>query len=453
MKNLEQFVIEAENPLDEIGRKKLRVDKKSKNRVKWAVDEPVDDGALRGYEDYTDSMEDLIDKFEVEEDFFILGRAGWGKTSTIENLAAKYDRKVVTVYLDKAEAVDLGGIPVPVQAKVKGKVKNALGEREEREFAKQMKALPDWASYMFEHPDTDFLLFFDEMNQAAPDVMNALMPIILKHEICGIEFDNFFVGAAGNFEDENEAVSELSAPLKSRLKPIITWEVNTEKAWKQVFKFLHRKWDKYITKDFVDKFEEAATCFDNPREIEMKIFQYAYRIKTTGDTERNDASRYLRRLHGLAKEGLSRTEQKQLETLADTIYAFIAGNDTEQKSRKRSKNGDMIPENAMEVLRSGMMKGMFSAAVIDKETGKEKNVLFGISEDTARKVINEDVCNEEMFERAINKLKADGLEWKYKTKSEWLGVKKTWKDPETYNFKLTKYTKIIPLSTRSKSND
>ena len=136
MKNLEQFVIEAENPLDEIGRKKLRVDKKSKNRVKWAVDEPVDDGALRGYEDYTDSMEDLIDKFEVEEDFFILGRAGWGKTSTIENLAAKYDRKVVTVYLDKAEAVDLGGIPVPVQAKVKGKVKNALGEREEREFAK-----------------------------------------------------------------------------------------------------------------------------------------------------------------------------------------------------------------------------------------------------------------------------------------------------------------------------
>ena len=42
------------------------------------------------------------------------------------------------------------------------------------------------------------------MNQAQPCVMNALMPIVLKNVICNVQFDNFMVGAAGNFEDENE---------------------------------------------------------------------------------------------------------------------------------------------------------------------------------------------------------------------------------------------------------
>ena len=77
------------------------------------------------------------------------------------------------------------------------------------------------------------------MNQAQPDVMNALMPIVLEHEIAGRKYgptdkngkvteSNFFVGAAGNFEDENDAVNELSGPLKSRFKPIIVWKTHDE---------------------------------------------------------------------------------------------------------------------------------------------------------------------------------------------------------------------------------
>ena len=291
--------------LSNVKGKDPQVDPNSKNRIKWAVDEPESDEANDDLDlnspDNTESLEDLIDKFDTEEDFFIIGRAGWGKTSLIKKLAKKYNRVVLTVYLDKAEAVDLGGIPVPVKSNTKGKVKNALGKYEEREFAKQVKALPEWASLMYENLDTDFLLFFDEMNQAAPDVMNALMPIVLEHEICGIKFDNFFVGAAGNFEDENGAVSELSGPLKSRFKPLITWEVNTERAWKQTFKYLHKKWDKVITKELVNAFEDAATCFENPRELEMKIFQYIYRIKVKGG-ERNNPNKYLRRLQNLAVE-------------------------------------------------------------------------------------------------------------------------------------------------------
>ena len=160
-------------------------------------------------------------KFKAQEPFFILGEAGWGKTSIIKDMAKRFKRQVITIYLDKAEKEDLGGIPAPI--------KNADGR-----VTRKMLA-PDWAEYMADHPETQFLLFFDEMNQATPDIMNALMPIVLEHQICGKKYDNFFVGAAGNFEHENDAVSDLSAPLTSRFKPIIVWETGTEEAWHEAF--------------------------------------------------------------------------------------------------------------------------------------------------------------------------------------------------------------------------
>ena len=81
------------------------------------------------------------------------------------------------------------------------------------------------------------------MNQAAPDVMNALMPIILKNEICGKSFKNYIVGAAGNFEHENDAVNELSEPLLSRFGGIITWKTGGEAEWKSAFNWMKNKWE------------------------------------------------------------------------------------------------------------------------------------------------------------------------------------------------------------------
>ena len=155
MKKLENFVVEYRTKktptLDEVDGKKPQEDPTSKNKVKWAVDEPEDDDATNGIdlnsEDNTESMEDLIDKFDTEEDFFIIGKAGWGKTSIIKKLAKKYGKKVVTVYLDKAEATDLGGIPIPTKGKT---------------GAVQEKAMTSWAKIMEDEPDQDFLLFFDD---------------------------------------------------------------------------------------------------------------------------------------------------------------------------------------------------------------------------------------------------------------------------------------------------
>ncbi len=429
MKNLEQFVLEGNFFINEEN-SKLKVDKNSKNKIKWAVDEPTDNEASDGVdlnsEDNTDSMEDLIDKFDTEEDFFIIGRAGWGKTSIIKKLAKKYNKKVITVYLDKAEAVDLGGIPIPTKGKT---------------GAVQEKAMPSWAKVMQDEPDQEFLLFFDEMNQAAPDVMNALMPIVLEHEICEVKFDNFFVGAAGNFEDENGAVNELSGPLKSRFKPLITWETGGA-AWKPAFKYLHKKWDNVLSKELINQFEEAADCFAHPRALEMKVFQYIHRMNVNGG-ERNSAKKYLRRLQNLAKEDLSRTESKQLEKLADSMYSFISGESKSEKpSRRSSKDSNMVPDSIKETIRSAMKDGYVT---IDLEIdGKTKKVKFGVCKETIKDIIDSDACNAEMIERTIRKFENDGITWKYDKPQDWKKLKL--EDPldEKWGFKVTSKTKVIP---------
>lgn len=387
----------------------------------WGISEPVDDEAMEDIDlnspDNTEAMEDLIDKFDAEEDFFIQGEAGWGKTSIIEALARKYKRKVITVYLDKAEATDLGGIPVPVQGKT---------------GAVQDIAMPGWAKIMEDNPDDKFLLFFDEMNQADPGVMNALMPIVLKHEVCGRQFgpkvkvgnkwkvkhSNFFVGAAGNFDYENKGgISELSGPLKSRFKPIIKWESGGA-AWKSAFGYLHKKYDQILGKELVDMFEDNAELFYNPREIEHKIFKFMIAIKENGDLARNKASKYLRRLDALAKEELSRDQKNALSKLAESIASYIAGEIKGEESGRRKKDSDMISTEDKEIVKLAMEKGY----LIDEESG----VKYGFSRENINTMIPDDM-NQEMFERLVKNLERSGVKFKYEKDSEW--KKKGYKDP------------------------
>ena len=383
--------------------------------IDWAVGEPEDDDAASDIDlnspDNTESMEDLIDKFDAEEDFFIIGQAGWGKTSTIKALCKKYKRIPVTVYLDKAVASDLGGIPVPVKSKT--------------DKAVQEMAMPSWAAVMLDNPNTDFLLFFDEMNQAAPDVMNALMPIVLEHEICNVKFKNFFVGAAGNFERENDAVNELSGPLKSRFKPLITWEAGTARAWKSVFNYLHKAWDKKLGKAFVDQFEQNSDLFDNPREIEHKIFTFIEKIKgKEGTSERNKPEKWLRRLKNLAKEDLTRTQEQNLAKLAETMHKFVKGESQEEAAaegaRKSRKDAEMIDQNIINAVKKGMKYGYIE----QKEGGK--TVMYGISRENIY-TLEESEINREQMERLIRKLEADGLKFKFEKDEEWKA--KGYKDP------------------------
>ena len=407
--NLQEFVMRIEE-----GRRPKNIEGKpaEKNGTDglYGVDEPTDNSAVVEIpkEQLNKNMKKLLMKFRTEEDFFIIGRAGWGKTSIIRDLADKFGRKVETVYLDKAVASDLGGIPVP------GKTRKGHG--------KQEMLMPDWAATMNENPDIDYLLFFDEMNQAAPDVMNALMPIVLEHEVCRVPFDNFFVGAAGNFADEND-VNELSGPLRSRFKPIIMWQPD----WKAAFSNLHEKWDSILGKDFVNKFEENEDLFDNPREVEHKIFKFTNNLKKSGMYSEFDADDYLDRLNDIVRENLQRNEKAAVKKLAEYMYDYM--NDklaakAEKSSRStRNKGMDMVSDVTKNAIRKAMRQGY-----LEQREGKDQHtVRYGISRENIAAATDSEECNAEMPQRIINKLEADGVKFKFEKDSQW--KKLGYKDP------------------------
>jgi hypothetical protein len=265
------------------------------------------------------------------------------------------------------------------------------------------------------------------------------MPIVLKHTICGYKFDNFFVGAAGNFDYESDAVAELSGPLKSRFKPIITWVTGDAKSWKSAFKYLHKKWDKVISKSLVDAFEESAMCFDNPREIEMKIFQVIHRLKVNGG-KINNPNVHLRRLKGLAKEDLTRTQEKELERLADGMFNFVAGK-SEETSGRRGKNSQQVPKSIQTFIESGMKKG-YVAVDIPQSDGTTKKVRFGVCKETIAEIIDEEECNAEMLERTIAKYEANGLTWKYDKPQDWAKLKLEDPMDDKWSLVITSKTKI-----------
>ena len=383
--------------------------KKNGTGGKFAIDEPTDNDVVEplSKDQLNKNMKRLLMKFKADEPFFIMGEAGWGKTSIIKSMAKRFGRTVITVYLDKCEATDLGGIPVPREDK--------------RGNAYVDSAMPAWAQYMLEHDDKQFLLFFDEMNQADGAVMNALMPIVLETEVCGVKFDNFIVGAAGNFDHENDAVNELSGPLKSRFKPIIVWETGGDAEWKQAFDYMHKNWDSKLGEDgpeYINLLYENRDLFQNPREVEHKILKLCSKMVDTDDKDLFDVEDYLDRLEGLAKEDLNRTQEDKLKKLAEATYNLVNGLSLSPE-RKRSKGKEMMDETLKNTIKKAMRNGFMTNGPDSSDKRK-----YGISKENAPLVfcdpeMTENACNREMFDRYINKLEADGLKFKYETDDEW----------------------------------
>lgn len=388
-------------------RKKGKDAKKNGTHGNWAVEPPYDDGAVEkiSKEDMNMNLKRLKAKFVANEPFFIQGRAGWGKTSIIKDMAKRYGRHIITVYLDKAVASDLGGIPVPVEGK-KG-------------TAKIVNAMPEWAAYMLENDDKEFLLFFDEMNQAAPDVMNTLMPIVLENVICNIQFDNFMVGAAGNLEEENrQGVNKLSGPLESRFKPIIKWEID----WKAAMKHLVKKYKDELPQEVLDVFAEIPDIFVNPRELEHKVFKWMIRVKAAGEeaVEDFDAEYYFDQLERTAKENLSQTEHKQLVKMADMMYNYLNRWEdyTAEKSANDRKNTKTVKldektrtyweNNVKKAMQSGNLKG----------TGISRENIIAVFTDPEI-TAGQQIFNAEMLERLISKFEIDDIKFKYETDEEW----------------------------------
>jgi MoxR-like ATPase len=453
MKSLNSFINEAgrgrprknadlDSGIRDVDLDYIKGKKADNNGTKGAMyyDEPTDDKAQQGLdkaikkgfytkEELNRNTKRLLMKFKTREPFMIYGEAGWGKSEIVKGMAKRFGMKVITLNIDKIEATDLKGIPVPVQR----------GKRTVQEMA-----FPSWALSIFDNPDQEYLLFLDEMNQATPDVMNALMPIVHEQRIGeeddekgkGLILKNMFVGAAGNYDYENSAVSELSGPLKSRFKPIINWECGTPEAWKSATDYMSKKWENNIPASVLGKVVQYAPYFVNPREVELKILQFTDRMRTSvkedGDADSWDVDIILDRLESLCREDLNRSEKEELKKLAETLYFFIIGKDEESSStgRSRSKGADMIPEEVKKQITKAIRLGYITGEPEGKNKARPK---YGISKENINKIFCTDEygmepINKEMLDRLISKIEADGIKFRYDTNSQFL--KDGMKDPD-----------------------
>lgn len=454
MKNLQSYVNEARQKADAEFNK---VDGKSAERNgshgEWALNPPVDDKPMRDLEKdmeagtfpkklFSKNERALLKKFTARDPFFVQGEAGWGKSEIIESMAKKFGFEVVLLNLDKIPAEDLKGLPTIGTDKHGNK--------------QTMNALPDWARIIINNPDKEFLLFLDEFNQADPNVMNAVMPIVQDNRIGGIKIENYFVGAAGNLEWENEGgVSELSGPLMSRFKPIINWDTSSPEAWDSAFKFLEDKWSKEEIKSLrngektiknnlyknnlavkiLKEIQKCEGCFVNPREIDRKIL-YSINRYIVSDMSWLQPDDILDDLTGLAKKDASRSN---LAKLSDEIYKTIMnkGEEKQSGSRQRSKGLDMVPEELKKTMESVARSGHFKVDGISP-SGKPKQYKYGVSRENfiqvftdedilselASEVGEECLMNAEMVSRLLRKFDEDGVKFKYEKNSDWRNDKR-----------------------------
>lgn len=382
----------------------------------WEVDAPTDDDLMEDLDmaNATNNKRDLVLKMKTKRPFFIQGRAGWGKTTLIKKIAKKFGRSVITVYLDKAEATDLGGIPVPVKNEKTGEVY-------------VQNALPGWAAIIAKHPERKYLLFFDELNHCQADVMKVLMPIVLEGTLGKKSYKNFIVGGAGNTRDEGE-FEELPPALVSRMKPIIQWESNTEATWEEAFKEIHKKWDKVVGEDLVNMVHSCCFLFENPREVEGNILQYCHELVEEGDNEWMTVEDVKRQLDGLLaeeREGVQHYEKqkaKELEAkLATYVHSYIQ---TGGKSASAKPQGRMSRRDDSSAKQNGTIDAELMSDIKDflvqgyvRENGKKYGVAV---ENIQRIVVNPDETplTAEQITWLKNNLKTLGIKPRFETVDE-----------------------------------
>ena len=356
-----------------MGGKKVNVDTdrlvgkpEKHNKNIFAIKPPTDDDVLN-FDGPMPSMNErqIMSRIAADQPFFVMGHAGWGKTSIISNIARKYRKTVIIVNLDHLLPEDLGGIPISVKDEETGRHYQEI-------------LLPTWAQHMYDNPQDDFLLFFDEMNLASNEVLGALMPIILDKRICGIEFKNFMVGAAGNYRSESDCVHDLPSPIISRVAPIIVWNDEDEESWEEAMRWLKNKWSGKLdgkADDVLEVIDKYKMFFKNPREIDHKVFEWMNNIINKAQSMNIPMDKYkhmidknliedmictlfvkdtdVDNLRALKKEIMSNADRKRaVQNITNTIYDALYDTAINSSSQKQSdKLSTMSNEGLQNYLR------------------------------------------------------------------------------------------------------
>lgn len=425
-------------------------------------------------------------KITRNEPFFIIGHAGWAKTSIVRRFAKKFGfDEVLEVHLHQVAREDVNGIPLPEKDEKSGEIMQRL-------------ALPWWATEIIQNQDKDYLLFFDEINQAPPQVMNTLMPIVLDNKLGKQVYDNFVCGSAGNYKSENDSIEDIPAPLMSRFGHPIIWNDNTPEAWEEQLDFWKKsylkpgglvkeakklndvrrtarrngygdeeKFNQFFeeilpdVEKLLDAFTVPCQLFYNPRDLTNFVFFSAIKQRMIVSAHPNmmDLSTPSEIFHDIwggsgtyhdeDKDGIhdslirkqfrnskdanvSRKAKEAIEKLSKDISQFISAGIKETKTKQSSTGGrsgnkkkdirSMISQETYETIEQGMVNG--SVSIQDEN---EQIIQYAVSKESIYHAFaNPEIINAEMLQQLIRQMRAEGKDFKYQTDDECI------KDHPTY---------------------
>lgn len=145
------------------------------------------------------AIKDLILYCENPGSVLLLGPAGIGKSQLVWQIGEETNTPIIDERAAYAEPSDYGGIP--------------YARRHQDTFIyKQNERL-------YQATQKPYIIFFDEINQARPEVLNAIFKILQDRRLANDVplHSKTMIIAAGNFSEDNQFITELPFALKNRL--------------------------------------------------------------------------------------------------------------------------------------------------------------------------------------------------------------------------------------------
>ena len=145
----------------------------------------------------------------------VYGQSGLGKTSIVKNYATENDLKLKIINLATKLPEAIGGIPYVT----------------EKDYYKELLSIE--LKEVFDDDGEGWVIFFDEINQAVPEVLNTLYgicyPMGEDRNWCGHSLSKAQIVACANLSDGTDGVTylnDLPTPLVNRFFP---FELNCSK--------------------------------------------------------------------------------------------------------------------------------------------------------------------------------------------------------------------------------
>ena len=217
---------------------------------------------------------DFYALLEDEENTLVFGNKGIGKSSIVRKFAKDKGKTLLVFPLATMIPEFIGGVPyAQVSADKKTEYFTLL--------------LNEQLAPMFEVKGKDYILFFDEINQAPTEVMNCLYgPCHIdpeQREWCGHSLEFAQIVAAGNLSDGTDGtvyLNELPGPLLDRFD--VFQLVNSDKdamdylkkKWKnipQVAKYIKAMQDNKINPRNMDHILKMLQFEKNPLRMRAKL--------------------------------------------------------------------------------------------------------------------------------------------------------------------------------------